>query len=95
MTHLPGCFLGEPWDATRNPFLCICDRLRACEDRGRAEQQVVSNAVGYKLGYAKGRAAALDAARDAVAAKWCCSCCVGQITDALTAIDALKGATDE
>ena len=66
MTHLPGCFLGEPWDATRNPFLCICDRLRACEDRGRAEQQVVSNAVGYKLGYAKGRAAALDAARDAV-----------------------------
>lgn len=36
-------------------------------------------------------ATALAAAREAVAAKWCCSNCIGSITNALATIDALRG----
>jgi hypothetical protein len=35
--HLPGCFMGEPFNATTNPQICICDRLRAAEQRGRKD----------------------------------------------------------
>lgn len=83
--HLPEC----PWADRGYAFPCICDRLRACEQRVRQDE----------------RAAALYAAREAVAALEplldvekgmggydCCGCAtVGYLwTDALAAIDALK-----
>ena len=93
---------------------CVCDRLRACEQRVRDEiltaayesapAQVRQDEVArlYNIGFAD----ALDAAREAVAALEplldvekgmggydCCGCAtVGYLwTDALAAIDALRG----
>lgn len=37
MTHDKGCFMAEPWDATNNPFLCICDRLRKAYREGYSD----------------------------------------------------------
>ena len=61
MTHLPECWLSEgKFDA-----LCLCDRLRACEQRveeamDRAWTQTVALAVAHT------RTATLDAAREAI-----------------------------
>jgi hypothetical protein len=81
---------------------CICDRLRACEARVRDGWEPWCNEVSYDAGHA----AALDAARDAVAAMEpllsetplhggydCCGCStLDQLhADALAAIDALRG----
>lgn len=56
-SHLPEC-REYRWNTDANA--CICPALRACEARVAQES--------YPLLYAKGYAAALDAARDAVAA---------------------------
>lgn len=88
--HLPDCFLSEPWNATTNPQVCICHRLRACE------QRVLEDEFSYKgdidTAYGQGWDAALNAAREAVTG-------VGVRKDtshdmrvqALAAIDALRG----
>lgn len=63
--HLPDCFLSEPWNATTNPQVCICDRLRACEQRVADDiWGAIREGSQYKSGFEGG----LDAARDAVAA---------------------------
>ena len=73
--HMPECpWPTEPCSHTpmqdREPLLCmdcltecICDRLRACEERKDAEWQRALNA---ELQYAVGYSDALDAAREAV-----------------------------
>lgn len=60
--HLPEC-LTTTYDAE---VWCICDRLRACEERLR-EGWCISSCgnTHYTIGYEEG----LDAARDAVAAQ--------------------------
>ena len=56
--HLPEC----PW-ADGYAFLCICDRLRACEKRVTDEiWGAIHEGSQYKSGFEGG----LDAARDAV-----------------------------
>lgn len=64
--HLPECFLSEPWNAATNPQVCICDRLRACEQRVLRDA-VNSDAVRGAIRIAEQRT--LDAAREAVAAE--------------------------
>ena len=94
--HLPECptldaspFVDEGWD--EGP--CICDRLRACEQRVYDER----NEAWVKKCRASERHA-LDAAREAVAGlpvikEWweAKGDYVHGIEDALAAIDALKG----
>lgn len=85
--HLPEC---DDWriGARRGVRACICPWLRACEARVRHEP-VGSCIKHYDAGYA----AALDAARDAVAAqdpRWSVDY-ADAIRDALAAIDALRG----
>ena len=72
MTHLPECWLSDgKFDA-----VCMCDRLRACEQRVRKdEQQKIRSAhlTGIQVSevnkaYVSGYERALDAARKAVAA---------------------------
>lgn len=58
--HLPECRVADR-RGTVNPSDCICDRLRACEQRVLA-----SCALKDRDLYADGYAAALDAAREAV-----------------------------
>ena len=77
--HLPEC-VGDP----RYPSSCICPALRACEAR-------VLDTIRRDSWYEDGWNAALDAARDAVAAL------LGKtvppsdgVTEALAAIDALR-----
>ena len=89
MSHLPECWLSEgKFDA-----LCLCDRLRACEQRveeamDRAWTQTVALAVAHT------RTATLDAAREAVAALQMSPLTTGDVLlkrqDALAAIGALK-----
>lgn len=88
MTHLPEC----PDQHSSHDGTCICDRLRACEARVREESGFGCCDALWNKGYA----AALEAARDAVAAlivqpRW------GTVNhglvikdDALAAIDALR-----
>lgn len=87
--HRPECFyyMDDFGDGER----CICDRLRACEQRVLS----VAGPHNYSRGRKDGYAAALSAARDAVAAsgghsdRCICDECYG--TDAaLAAIDALR-----
>lgn len=87
--HLPECL------QTDGDCPCICDRLRACEARVREETIVSYDMKRAEQAERNGYAAALDAARDAVAAECIahhgytpgqtCPYC----TDALAAIDAL------
>ena len=89
MNHLPECWLSEgKFDA-----VCICDRLRACEQRveeamDRAWTQTVALAVAHT------RTATLDAAREAVAALQMGVLTTGDLLlkrqDALAALDTLK-----
>ena len=89
MSHLPECWLSEgKFDA-----LCLCDRLRACEQRveeamDRAWTQTVALAVAHT------RTATLDAARESVAALKIGPLTTGTLLlkreDALAAIDALR-----
>jgi hypothetical protein len=61
--HLPECVLPKGWGD------CICDELRACEQRVREDERGRKRAIQtYEYGYAKGRADALTEAREAVAA---------------------------
>lgn len=93
--HLPECWASDQID--RLDPLCICDRLRACE------QRVVSGPMSmpsYLNGRQRGYAAGLDAARDAVAAvppidQWVDDNGLVSLVydkgEALAAIDALRG----
>jgi hypothetical protein len=70
--HLPEC----PWADRGFAFPCICDRLRACEQRVRDEDQriLIKHGAeqfvrGERIGKAMGHAAGVQAARDAVARK--------------------------
>lgn len=90
--HLPECNEREVIGLD-----CICDRLRACEQRSYA----LGIEVGKHDGWVAGHAAGVQAARDAVAALphdiYCvtrdenyqrpCNC---PVDDALAAIDALR-----
>ena len=100
--HLPECWFSDPEKvpavAVNDGWPCICDRLRACEQRverewiehcNRVEQRVRDESWDH--GMEVGTHSALDAAREAVAA-------VGVRKDtshdmrvqALAAIDALR-----
>ena len=76
--HLPECRY-YPQQSIVGDVGCICDRLRACEQRVRAEQQTDLDHVSYVLGQTNERqrsvlliadayAAGVKAARNAVAA---------------------------
>lgn len=87
--HVPECFNGRQ---RSGGLPCICDRLRACEQRVAQES--------YPLLFDKGVTAGLSAARDAVAALCDCvhlngkhasSCAIQDAVAALAAIDALRG----
>ena len=71
---------------------CICDELRACEERMLNDDipaAVFHSQKGYQIGYVAG----LDAAREAVASirgQWVFGPRIYK-HDALTAIDALRG----
>lgn len=88
--HLPEC------DTQYNGLLpCICEALRACEERGwdeayaagfnhgRAHGELLSCPISHKHGYEQG----VQDAREAVAALDACPECA--VDDALAAIDAL------
>jgi flagellar biosynthesis/type III secretory pathway protein FliH len=66
--HLPDCFISQPWDATTNPQICICDRLRATEQRVRdkLEASVLDGTgvlYGERIWSAPDHVAAVAAAR--------------------------------
>ena len=92
--HVPECFNGRQ---RSGGLPCICDRLRACEQRVRMEDDDYAyvSAQAEADGRRRGWVEALDAAREAVAASsghydlCICDECYG--TDAaLAAIDALR-----
>ena len=66
--HLPECGVRKPCGVCGNITygVCICDRLRACEQRSYS----LGIEVGKHDGWLAGYAAALDAAREAVAELW-------------------------
>ena len=86
--HLPEC------GANDGSMFCICDALRACEQRVLSVAGPHNYSRGRKDGYANG----VQAARDAVAALlgWQHGIAMTAITkaDALAAIDALRGSDD-
>ena len=95
--HLPECCVGTD-DCKAEPCLrchscCICEQLRACEQRMREEHR--HRCSGCDWCYSDGVREALDAARKAVAA--CTSDrpsmrgMLISVNDALAAIDALRG----
>jgi hypothetical protein len=96
--HLPECLIPDPGDWV--VYMCICDRLRACEAR---VERVTREDDNRALWDNRQWNAALDSARDAVAAlskpdfHWAnatdgqCGIEVGY-EHALAAIDALRGA---
>ena len=59
--HLPECFNGRQ---RSGGLPCICDRLRACEQRVNGHRLSYEN--GVEVGYDKGYVAGLDAAWIAV-----------------------------
>lgn len=87
--HLPEC----PWADRGYAFPCICDRLRACEQRV-FQEQIKGRQHDMVMAYLRG----LDAAREAVAAlpiSGGFTTPEGRFeevlkTDALAAIDALR-----
>jgi hypothetical protein len=93
--HLPECHLWlEPMLSEQD--WCICARLRACEERVRAEERSWEGAVVVaRAGYQDGYDAALRDAREAVKklAKdtWCDSAPCWGAERFLAAIDALRG----
>lgn len=106
--HLPECFYYM--DDFGNGERCICDRLRACEQRVRMEDDDYAyvSAQAEAGGRRRGWVEALDAAREAVKAalphaddcRAFCPCCMGDYDcncerrEALTAIDALLAKAD-
>ena len=98
--HLPECIYTPEWfDPEQNIIWdgkpCICDRLRACEQRVLSVAGPHNYSRGRKDGYANG----VQAARDAVAAA---SLRIPYedrrhvyLDDALAAIDALRGEPNE
>lgn len=77
MDHLPECF----WPDAPERAVCICDRLRACEQRVRHEGLGVC-IVHYDAGVSAAYEAVLNAG---LCAPHRCQ------SDALAAIDALRG----
>ena len=91
--HLPECeCYGENHGECA---LCICDRLRACEQRLLLSKPNIELSAVY--GYEAGRADGLDAARDAVEMAWTDDPSWdgtnwnNALHEALVAIDALRG----
>ena len=83
MEHLRECFyyMDDFGDGER----CICDRLRACEQRVRDEHSEVDAYRGWVKGYVAGVSAAYEAVLNAgLCAPHRCQ------SDALAAIDALR-----
>lgn len=72
--HLPDCiYTPERFDPEQNIVWdgkpCICERLRACEQRVRDEERAGAPVAMIELaGYSRGYAAGVQAAREAVAA---------------------------
>ena len=98
--HLPECPTEVVYDITSSPLVmtiydelhCICDRLRACEQRVREEERGGAPVAAIELaGYTRGYGEALDAARKAVAALIVFPQPVAPtLEDALGAINALR-----
>lgn len=98
MTHLPECSVrtyttddGMVYEVAGD--LCICDRLRACEQRIEANN-IIIDTINQNNAYDKGYAAGVSAARDAVAAApWDTENWIAHAQRAadLAAIDALRG----
>lgn len=96
--HLPECPVPNAPGMGGTFVNCICNRLRACEERVRLHAQ-----LDREADWREGRAAGLDAARDAVEGTRppdhdypdpdrkcdCPYCC--DVDRALAAIDALRG----
>ena len=85
--HLPEC------GVTRYP-ICICDRLRACEQRVRDERNIAWSKEWDKAwddGMEVGTVSALDAAREALADWYVQNRDEMTWPDALAVIDALRG----
>ena len=84
--HLPEC----PWADRGYAFPCICDRLRACEQRVRMEDDDYAYVAAQAEadGRWRGWVEALDAAREAVERV---SSLLQPLGPALAAIDALRG----
>ena len=83
MEHLRECFyyMDDFGDGER----CICDRLRACEQRVRDEHSEVDAYRGWVKGYVAGGAVVYEAVLNAgLCAPHRCQ------SDALAAIDALR-----
>ncbi len=68
--HLPECVIPTP---ELGVWVCICNRLRACEGRVSAPllALVAAGGEGYAQGYEWGRGEALDAARSEAAIAMC------------------------
>ena len=95
--HRPECLIVDLGDWQRENAMCICKALRACEQRVRLHAQ-----LDREADWREGRAAGLDAARDAVEGTRppdhdypdpdrkcdCPYCC--DVDRALAAIDALR-----
>lgn len=62
IVHLLECSESMIPDFHNERWICICDRLRACEHRVRLHA-----ALSWEQGFEEGRTAGLDAAREAVA----------------------------
>ena len=91
--HLPECLHDDDTYGLRG--LCICDELRACEQRVRQSAATLWDRTSEQMAAARveGYAAGLDAAREAVAALDIgrdVRFSVDVRADALAAIDALK-----
>ncbi len=69
--HLPECWYSDPDKVpavvANDGYPCVCDRLRACEQR-MLDDDVPAAAYHGEKGYTMGYAAALDAAEQVVAA---------------------------
>lgn len=67
--HLPDCFMAEPFNALTNyPWVCICERLRAAEQRvmkSATDRDPDFTTSGYLRGKRDGRREGVKAAREA------------------------------
>ena len=101
--HLPECHTSMIPDFHNERWICICDQLRACEQRVRLEDDDYSYVAAQAEAYGRRRGwnEALDAAREAVAVLRTYGdhgevippdeeAAVIYVTDALAAIDALR-----
>ena len=101
--HLPECWVKDPSDP---PAWCICDELRACEDRVQKIAYQEGLGAGsdehgqHEIGWIKGYDAALDDAREALFGAKAIDVYYGRgldeppqfiwLNNALAAIDALR-----